>query len=225
MIRVISVAERNISMGKPTGFMEYLSRAPSRPLRRRADAGLPGVPSDALRGEAAESGCPLHELRHAVLSHRRADQRHGVGLSVEQPDPGVEQPGLQRSVGRGAAPSAARPTTSRSSPARVCPAPCEGSCTLAMHEEAGDDQADRVLPSSSAASTRAGSSPSRRELRTGKRVAVVGSGPSGLAAARIELNKAGPLGHGLRARRSHRRAADVRHPQHEARQTHRGAAG
>ena len=55
---------------------------------------------------------------------------------------------------------------------------------------AGLHQADRDAASSSARGTRAGSIPSRREHNTGKRVAVVGSGPAGLAAAQ-QLRRAG----------------------------------
>lgn len=72
---------------------------------------------------------------------------------------------------------------------RVCPAPCEGSCTLGMNNppvtiknievsivEKGW-QEGWITPSSPTA-------------RTGKSVAVVGSGPAGLSAA-AQLNKAG----------------------------------
>ncbi|QEM69584.1 glutamate synthase subunit beta [Geobacter sp. FeAm09] len=72
---------------------------------------------------------------------------------------------------------------------RVCPAPCEGSCTLGISDppvtiknievsivERGFEEGwiVPVLP----------------RLRTGKRVAVVGSGPAGLSAA-AQLNRAG----------------------------------
>ena len=72
---------------------------------------------------------------------------------------------------------------------RVCPAPCEGSCVLGISEppvtiknieysiiEKGFDEG-WVVPEPPA-------------VRTGKRVAVVGSGPAGLSAA-AQLNKAG----------------------------------
>ena len=72
---------------------------------------------------------------------------------------------------------------------RVCPAPCEAACVLGINE---DPVAIKQIEcrSPTAASTKAGSCPSRRKLRTGKRVAVVGSGPAGLAAAQ-QLNRAG----------------------------------
>jgi glutamate synthase (NADPH/NADH) small chain len=72
---------------------------------------------------------------------------------------------------------------------RVCPAPCEASCVLAINQEPvaieyiekaivdrGFDEGWIV--------------PQPPQQRTGKRVAVVGSGPSGLAAA-AQLNRAG----------------------------------
>ena len=74
---------------------------------------------------------------------------------------------------------------------RVCPAPCEGSCVLGITDPAVTIKniemaiIDRgfkegwVIPQPPAA-------------RSGKRVAVVGSGPAGLAAA-AQLNKAGHL--------------------------------
>lgn len=72
---------------------------------------------------------------------------------------------------------------------RVCPAPCEGACVLGINEPAvtiknienaiidkGFEQGWVV--------------PQPPSFRTGKKVAVVGSGPAGLAAA-AQLNKAG----------------------------------
>ncbi len=72
---------------------------------------------------------------------------------------------------------------------RVCPAPCEGSCTMALSGEAVTIKtieaaiADRAFEE--------GWVPVDEPLtRTGKKVAVVGSGPAGLACA-AQLNKAG----------------------------------
>jgi len=74
---------------------------------------------------------------------------------------------------------------------RVCPAPCEGSCVLGINEppvtikNIENEIIDRgwdegwVLPEPPA-------------TRTGKKVAVIGSGPAGLAAAQ-QLNRAGHL--------------------------------
>ena len=72
---------------------------------------------------------------------------------------------------------------------RLCPAPCEGSCVLGI----GDDPvaiklveqeiADRAIAAG-------GLAPRPAALSTGRRVAVVGSGPAGLAAAQ-QLARAG----------------------------------
>jgi glutamate synthase (NADPH/NADH) small chain len=72
---------------------------------------------------------------------------------------------------------------------RVCPAPCEGSCTVAI-----DLPAVNIKMLEEAIADRAFAegwvTAQQPEARTGKRVAVVGSGPAGLAAA-AQLNKAG----------------------------------
>ena len=94
---------------------------------------------------------------------------------------------------------------------RLCPAPCEGVVRARHQRRPGHDQGGRGRRSSIARSTKAGSSPQPPAARTGKRVAVVGSGPAGLAAAE-QLNRAGHCGHRVRARRPHRRPAALRHP-------------
>ncbi|MDR6552151.1 glutamate synthase subunit beta [Paenibacillus qinlingensis] len=72
---------------------------------------------------------------------------------------------------------------------RVCPAPCEGSCTVGLKDT------PVTIKSIEKAIIDKGFDegwikPEPPETRTGKKVAVVGSGPSGLAAA-AQLNKAG----------------------------------
>ncbi len=75
---------------------------------------------------------------------------------------------------------------------RVCPAPCEGSCVLGVNNPAvtikNIEQAiiDKGFE-------QGWIKPATVEYRTGKKIAVIGSGPAGLAAA-DELNK---LGHGV----------------------------
>jgi glutamate synthase (NADPH) small chain len=72
---------------------------------------------------------------------------------------------------------------------RVCPAPCEGSCTLGINappvtiKSIECEIIDRAW-------TNGWVKPQPPLARTGKRVAVVGSGPAGLAAA-AQLNRAG----------------------------------
>ena len=71
---------------------------------------------------------------------------------------------------------------------RVCPAPCEASCTLNIDENPVTIKsvecaiADRAIA--------AGLKPEPSAIRTGKKVAVVGSGPAGLACAQ-QLARAG----------------------------------
>src|SRR5579859_3636832 len=72
---------------------------------------------------------------------------------------------------------------------RVCPAPCEGSCVLGISEPPVTIKniecsiIDRAFEEGRVR-------PEPPEKRTGKKVAVVGSGPAGLAAA-AQLNRAG----------------------------------
>jgi len=72
---------------------------------------------------------------------------------------------------------------------RVCPAPCEASCTLNI-----DDNPVAIKTIECAIADRALAegwvAPQPAETKTGKRVAIVGSGPAGLAAAQ-QLARAG----------------------------------
>ena len=72
---------------------------------------------------------------------------------------------------------------------RVCPAPCEKACVLAIHSEAvtiRENEASTVEHAFNLGYV----VPRIPEVRTGKKVAVVGSGPAGLSAADL-LNQAG----------------------------------
>jgi glutamate synthase (NADPH/NADH) small chain len=72
---------------------------------------------------------------------------------------------------------------------RLCPAPCEGSCVLGIQDEAVTIKSIE-LSIVERAFIEGWIHPQPPALRTGKRVAVVGSGPAGLAAA-DQLNRAG----------------------------------
>ena len=72
---------------------------------------------------------------------------------------------------------------------RLCPAPCEGSCVLAIDDESVTIKAIE-LSTVERAFDEGWIGPSPPEARTGRSVAVVGSGPAGLAAA-DQLNRAG----------------------------------
>ncbi len=72
---------------------------------------------------------------------------------------------------------------------RICPAPCEPACTLSINDSPVTiEMVERAI------STRAWEegwiTPEPPSNRTGKKVAIVGSGPAGLAAAQ-QLNRAG----------------------------------
>ncbi|WP_167614267.1 glutamate synthase subunit beta [Maribellus sediminis] len=72
---------------------------------------------------------------------------------------------------------------------RICPAPCEKSCVLAIHDEAvtiRENECATVEQAFEAGIVVANPPKSR----TGKKVAVIGSGPAGLSAADL-LNRAG----------------------------------
>ncbi len=72
---------------------------------------------------------------------------------------------------------------------RVCPAPCEKACVLAIHSEAvtiRENEASTVEHAFNLGFVQ----PRIPEVRTGKKIAIVGSGPAGLSAADV-LNQAG----------------------------------
>ena len=175
-------------MGKPTGFMEYTrslpvarpalervndwrefqSRVPESSLREQGarcmDCGVPFCHTGRLiNGMAA--GCPVNNLipewNDLVYRGRWREALERLQLTNNFPE----------------------------FTGRVCPAPCEGSCVLGINdspvtiksiEQAIIDkgfEAGWVVPEAPA-------------IRTGKRVAVIGSGPAGLACA-AQLNRAG----------------------------------
>jgi glutamate synthase (NADPH/NADH) small chain len=74
---------------------------------------------------------------------------------------------------------------------RICPAPCEAACVLGINEP---PVTIKLIEKNivERAWAEGWIQPEPPEVRTGKRVAVVGSGPSGLAAAQ-QLNRAGHL--------------------------------
>jgi glutamate synthase (NADPH) small chain len=72
---------------------------------------------------------------------------------------------------------------------RLCPAPCEGSCVLGINDDAVTIKAVEVSIVERAFDE-GWVTPEPPAARTGKKVAVVGSGPAGLAAAE-QLNRAG----------------------------------
>ena len=175
-------------MGKPTGFIEYLRELPlDRPaldrirdwnefhqhmelgkLRDQAarcmDCGIPFCHTGSLLNGMA-SGCPVHNLipEWNDLVYR--------GLWNEALDRLHKTNNFPDFTGR------------------VCPAPCEGSCVL------GINTPPVTIKNLECAIIDRGWQegwvvPEPPKIRTGKNVAIVGSGPAGLCAA-AQLNKAG----------------------------------
>ena len=72
---------------------------------------------------------------------------------------------------------------------RVCPAPCEGACTCGIHQPPVTIRQNELMLIERAFESEH-IQPKIPQTRTGKRVAVVGSGPAGLAAADV-LNRLG----------------------------------
>ena len=177
-------------MGKPTGFLEYPRELPAdrgpldrvndwnefhehfpvKKLREQGarcmDCGTPFCHTGTLIAGMA-AGCPIHNLipewNDLVFKGRWKEALDRLHLTNNFPE----------------------------FTGRVCPAPCEGSCVLGINEppvtiksiecaivDKGFDEG-WVVPRPPA-------------VRTGKRVAVVGSGPAGLACADL-LNRAGHL--------------------------------
>ena len=93
---------------------------------------------------------------------------------------------------------------------RICPAPCEASCTLNI-----DDNPVTIKTIECAIVDRGWQEgwivPQVPARRTGKRVAVVGSGPAGMACAQ-QLARAGHARDAVREGRPDRRPAALRHP-------------
>jgi glutamate synthase (NADPH/NADH) small chain len=175
-------------MGKPTGFIEYLRELPTDrsaveriadwnefhhhleegKLRQQGarcmDCGVPFCHTGTLLSGMA-SGCPIHNLipEWNDLVYR--------GLWKEALDRLHRTNNFPDFTGR------------------VCPAPCEGSCVLGIN-----DPPVTIKSLECAIIDRGWKEgwvvPERPQVRTGKKVAVVGSGPAGLCAA-AQLNRAG----------------------------------
>ena len=104
----------------------------------------------------------------------------------------------------------------------ICPAPCESACVLDINDDAVTiEQIELAIVTRGF--EEGWIAPEPPDVRTDRTVAVIGSGPPGLAVA-AELNKLGHARHGLRARRGARRAAALRRAGREAREVdHRPA--
>ena len=166
-------------MGEPTGFMKYERETPARrsvPVRLRdwKEVYEP-FPEEHLRTQAARCmdcgipfchmGCPLGNL---IPEWNDLVYKGDWSEAIDRLHATTHFPEFT---------------------GRLCPAPCEGSCVLGINEDPvtikqvevtivehafGEDSIAPVMPSA----------------ETGKKIAVVGSGPAGLAAAQ-QLTRAG----------------------------------
>ena len=166
-------------MGKVTGFLEIKRKKwPTRPVAARVrdwkEVYLP-FPGDELKKQAARcmdcgipfchQGCPLGNLipdwNDLVYRDHWRDAIDRLHATNNFPE----------------------------FTGRLCPAPCEGSCVLGINDDPVTIKAVEVSIVDRAFDEGwIGPEPPR--VRTGKQVAVVGSGPAGLAAAE-QLNRAG----------------------------------
>ena len=133
------------------------------------------------RGGAARAGRALHGLRHPVLPR---------GLPARQPDPGLERPRAPRQRWREAIDQLHATNNFPEFTGLICPAPCESACVLDDQRRPGDDRADRAGDRRARLRGGLGRARPARARAPARRVAVVGSGPAGLAVA-AELNKRG----------------------------------
>jgi glutamate synthase (NADPH/NADH) small chain len=175
-------------MGKPTGFMEYQRELPGyRPARERIgdwqeinlhfaddklqiqgarcmDCGVPFCHTGTLLSGMA-SGCPINNLIPEWNDLVYRGLWHAALECLHKTNNFPEFTG------------------------RVCPAPCEGSCTLGISEPPVTIKSiEHAIVAKGFEQGWIVPEPPRK--RTGKKVAVVGSGPAGLACA-DQLNTAG----------------------------------
>src|ERR1700709_889746 len=166
-------------MGKVTGFLEYQRELPGRrPVAERVNDWFEvyqDFPDEKVEKQAARcmdcgipfchTGCPLNNII----------------------------PDWNDLVYRGRWKEAARVLHSTNNfpefTGRICPAPCEAACVLGINEP---PVAIKVIEKTivDRAWEEGFIRPEPPEVKTGKRVAVVGSGPAGLAAAQ-QLARAG----------------------------------
>ena len=166
-------------MGKPTGFIEIgRKKHPTRPVEERIhdwlEVYLPYADAD-LQGQGARcmdcgipfchQGCPLGNLIPDWNDLVYRDRWRAAIDRLHSTNNFPEFTG------------------------RLCPAPCEGSCVLAINQDPVTIKAIEVSIIDRAYDE-GWVGPQPPSTRTSKRVAVVGSGPAGLAAA-DQLNRAG----------------------------------
>jgi glutamate synthase (NADPH/NADH) small chain len=168
-------------MGKPTGFIEFTRELPTKraPEERKHDYRefVERYPEEKLNQQAARcmdcgipfchNGCPLGniipEFNDAVYKQNWQEAYEILASTNNFPE----------------------------FTGRICPAPCESACVLGINQPAITiEEIEKHIIE--IAFEKGYVQPKKLNIRTGKRIAVVGSGPAGLAAA-AQLNDAGHL--------------------------------
>ncbi len=175
-------------MGKPTGFMEYNRELPSDrdPLERLKDWNEfhLHLPEERLRTQGARCmDCGIPFCHTGMLVSGMA-----CGCPINNLIPEWNDL-IYRGLWRQALDRLHRTNNFPEFTGRVCPAPCEGSCTLGINDPPVTIKNIEVSIIDRAWKE-GWVTPCPPQKRTGKKVAVVGSGPAGLSAA-AQLNKAG----------------------------------
>ncbi|NJR64464.1 MAG: glutamate synthase small subunit [Leptolyngbyaceae cyanobacterium CRU_2_3] len=175
-------------MGKPTGFIEYLRELPSEsaPLDRiqNWDEFHLHMPEENLRTQGARCmDCGIPFCHSGTLISGMASGCPINNLIPEWNDL------VYRGLWREALDRLHKTNNFPEFTGRVCPAPCEGSCVLGINNPPVTIK--NIEYSIVEKGWQEGwITPEPPMQRTGKRVAVIGSGPAGLSAA-AQLNKAG----------------------------------
>lgn len=175
-------------MGKPTGFMEYNRELPAdrEPLERIGDWNEfhLHMPEEKLRTQGARCmACGVPFCHTGTLVSGMA-----CGCPINNLIPEWNDL-IYRGLWRQALDRLHRTNNFPEFTGRVCPAPCEGSCTLGINEPPVTIK--NIEVSIVERGWQEGwITAAPPKMRTGKKVAVVGSGPAGLSAA-AQLNKAG----------------------------------
>src|SRR6202050_3905500 len=175
-------------MGKPTGFMDYprelpLAESPAKRVRHWSEFHHP-MEEEKLRRQGARCmDCGVPFCHTGMLLDGMASGCPINNLIPEWNDL------VYRGLWKEALERLHKTNNFPEFTGRVCPAPCEGSCVLGLNSD------PVTIKSIECAIVDKGFEegwivPEPPKTRTGKKVAVVGSGPSGLAAA-DQLNKAG----------------------------------
>jgi glutamate synthase (NADPH/NADH) small chain len=168
-------------VGKPTGFLEFKREVPTRrPVSERVNDFFEvyeDFPEEKLKTQGARcmdcgvpfchNGCPLNnvipDFNDLVFRDRWQQAIRVLHATNNFPE----------------------------FTGRICPAPCEASCVLGINEPPVTiKQIEKTIIEH--AFKEGWIRPELPAIRTGKRVAVIGSGPAGLAAAQ-QLNRAGHL--------------------------------